>query len=393
MASPKTSIDTVKEMVKSLIRFDTTSSKSNLPLIDFVADYLASYDVPVHILYNDEKTKANLFATIGPAGVPGIVLSGHTDVVPVAGQTWDTDPFDPTEKDGRIYGRGTCDMKSFAGVALACVPDLVERDLKFPIHLAFSYDEEVGCLGVHGIIAHLNAKVPTPRAVIVGEPTDMQVVDAHKGIEAFRTRITGREAHSSNTHVGVNAIQYAAKLIVWLGEFGKKLETEGTDDRFTPPFTSVHVGLIEGGTQLNIIPKSCAFEWEFRPLPHHNVDDLLAQFQAYADELDAEMKAKDPATGIVTELSHRIPGLRAQADNPAQAVILRLARHNETHAVSYGTEAGIFQASRGATPVPTLVCGPGSILQAHSPNEFVEISQLEKCADFIARLGDYAADG
>lgn len=377
------------EMVKSLVRFDTTSALSNLSLIDFVADYLQSFGISTDVLYNEDKTKANLFATIGPNDRPGIVLSGHTDVVPVEGQDWDTDPFDPVESNGKLFGRGTSDMKSFIGVSLALVPFILERDLKIPIHFAFSYDEEIGCIGVHGIIPHVKENIVPPALVIVGEPTDMKVVNAHKGIEAFVTKLTGKEAHSSATDVGVNAIEYAARLIVWLHELGEELKQKGDpSNRFSPPYTSVHVGKIKGGTALNIIPRDCSFVWEFRPLPTEDNTALLARFMDYADKLSAEMKRGGADCGIETRKTTHVPGLMTKQEEAAETVMMYLAQQNETHAVSYGTEAGIFQEA----DAPTLVCGPGNILQAHTPNEFIQIDQINKCTEFIKRVAQYASD-
>jgi acetylornithine deacetylase len=376
-------------MAKKLVSYDTTSRDSNLDLIGFAADYLKGLGIDATLIHNGEKTKANLYATIGPADVPGVVLSGHTDVVPVDGQDWSTNPFEPVESEGRLFGRGTSDMKSFIATALALAPDMVAADLKMPIHFAFSYDEEVGCLGVHGIISHLSGIAPLPRAVIVGEPTDMKVVNAHKGVFAYRTSVHGLEAHSSATHIGVNAVMYAAQLVSYLAELAKdQRENHGDHHRFDPPYTTVHVGTIRGGTALNIIPKECSFVWEYRLIPGQSEQAILDRFNAYANDVVLpQMKEVSAQADIVTEAKGRVAPLVPESDSPAETLAMMLAGTNQTDVVSYGTEGGIFQEAG----VPTVVCGPGNILQAHKPDEYIEIAQIDACEQFLRKLIDVAA--
>lgn len=375
------------EIIRHLVSFDTTSAKSNLDLIDFIHGYLSQWGLTAQLVHNAEGTKANLYCTIGPNVDGGIVLSGHTDVVPVTGQDWHTDPFVLEEQAGKLFGRGTTDMKSFVACALAIVPDLVEKPLKRPIHLAFSYDEEVGCLGVHGLIDHISKHEAKPAAVLVGEPTSMKVVNSHKGLQAYRTTITGREAHSSAPQLGANAILAAGRLISELYELSIRLR-EHTDPtgRFNPPYATLNVGEVHGGQAVNIIPKHCSFDWEMRTLPGQ---DPTTFFQAFDDVAQKEilpmLQETSPDAAITTETVARIVPLQADRDSPAESLGLLLAQQNETLAVSYGTEAGLFQAAE----IPTIVCGPGDIAQAHQPNEFIEISQVKACDTFMRRLADY----
>jgi acetylornithine deacetylase len=372
-------------MLARLVAFDTTSRLSNLALIDFVRGYLDRYGIRSELVFDATGAKANLYATIGAADRGGIVLSGHTDVVPVDDQDWSSDPFTLEVRDGRLYGRGTADMKGFIACCLARVPDWVGRPLAEPVHLAFSYDEEVGCLGVHGLIDHVVANHPRPRLCIVGEPTSMAVVDAHKGIRSFVTEVTGLEAHSSATHVGVNAIMAAAEMIAFLNRLADELAAEGDPSgRFTPGHTTISVGTIEGGTAVNIIPRHCRFGWEFRPLPDADADAILARVQAHAEEVVLpRMRAKHPDAAIVTRPRSACPPLRPEPGSAAESLAKVLIGTNETHAVSYTTEAGLFQNSGG---IPTVVCGPGDILQAHRPDEYVARDQLATCGTFLERL-------
>ena len=375
------------EMIERLISFDTTSRESNLALIHFVRDYLASHGVDSTLIHDESGNKANLYATVGPCDVPGIALSGHTDVVPVDGQPWDTDPFGLVEKDGRLYGRGTSDMKSFSAIALALVPEFCARPLKTPIHFALSFDEEVGCLGAPLMINQLGAALGVkPHIVIVGEPTDMAVVNAHKGVYAFTTRVRGLEAHSSATHRGVNAVQYAAILVHFLTETADEMATRAKPESgFDPPYTTVHVGTIKGGTAHNIVPLDCAFNWEYRLMPGADPDEIRTRFERFAEEtVLPRMHAVDPGTSIATELRSIVPGLVPEDGSPAEAIVMALARTNHTEVVAYGTEAGLFQE----IGVPTVICGPGSIRQAHQPNEYIELSQVRACEAFMRRLLD-----
>ncbi len=274
------------ELIKKLVSFNTTSKLSNLELIHFIADYLSTHDLDANLIYNDSKSKANLYALIGPEDVPGIVLSGHTDVVPVDGQEWESNPFDVVEKDGRLYGRGTSDMKSFIGVVLSMIPEIQKSALNVPIHLAFSFDEEVGCLGAPLMIKEMSHLKVKPRAVIVGEPTQMRVVNAHKGVASFHTAVRGLERHSSETHRGVNAVEYAGALIHYLNSISDEMRQIPPDEnsRFDPPYTTVHVGTITGGTAQNIIPLNCEFTWEYRMMPGEDPDMIKSRFDAYVNE-------------------------------------------------------------------------------------------------------------
>ena len=373
------------EMIERLISFDTTSRESNLPLIHFVRDYLASHGVESALIYDETGKKANLYGTVGPDGVPGIALSGHTDIVPVDGQPWHTDPFRLVQKDGRLYGRGTADMKSFSAIALAMVPEFVARKLKTPIHFALSFDEEVGCLGAPLMIEQLDGELgPKPKIVIVGEPTDMAVVNAHKGVVCFLTRVRGLEAHSSASHRGVNAVQHAARLINFLADMANQMETgAASESGFDPPYTTIHVGTIRGGTAQNIVPLDCAFTWEYRLMPGADPDEIRKRFECFANErVLPRMHAIDPGTTIETELVCSVPGLEPERESPAESMVMALARTNSTEVVAYGTEAGQFQQAG----IPTVVCGPGSILQAHQPNEYIELSQVQACEAFMHRL-------
>jgi acetylornithine deacetylase len=375
-------------MLARLIGFDTTSRDSNLALIGFVQDYLKEHGVEAAITHDDTGKKANLFATLGAGRDGGIVLSGHTDVVPVDGQAWVTDPFTLTEKDGKLYGRGTCDMKGFLAAALALVPEILKRRLKAPVHFALSYDEEVGCLGAPRLIEQAVASGVKPRAVIVGEPTDMKVVDAHKGIYSFRTIVTGREAHSSIAHKGVNAIFVAAELIGFLKRLADEMKGRADPGSgFDPPYTTVHVGTIEGGTAQNIIPRRCAFTWEYRLMPGADENEVRERFAAFADGLLPAMKAVSDEAGIATERRSTVPGLTPDPGSAAEALAMALVGSNSIHKASYATEAGLFQRAGMAT----IVCGPGSVAQAHQPNEFVERAQFDQCVAFLRRLVDHVA--
>ena len=380
---------TPKTMLEKLISFDTTSRESNLALIHFVQDYLEGHGIASALIHDESGEKANLYATLGPEVDGGVVLSGHTDVVPVDGQDWASDPFDCLEKDGLLYGRGTSDMKGFIATALALVPEFLARPLKAPIHLAFSYDEEVGCIGVHGIIRHMDGLAQRPKAVIIGEPSEMTVVNAHKGICAVRTTVRGLEAHSSATHLGVNSVIYAAELIGFLNRMAEGMQSSGKQNpRFEPPHTTVHVGTIGGGTALNIIPRETRFHWEWRGLPEDDTD-VLGRFEAFAaEEVLPRMQAVYPGAEIRSEVTSEVRPLVPEDGSPAETLVLALAGSNQTFAVSYGTEGGAFQA--GGTPA--VICGPGSIVQAHKPNEFVALSQLDACADFLGKLGDHLAE-
>lgn len=378
-----------REMLERLVSFDTTSRNSNLELIAFVETYLSAHGVSCRLIANEDDTKANLFATIGPADrAGGIVLSGHTDVVPVDGQDWTSDPFAVVEREGRLVGRGTSDMKGFIASALAHVPEFLARGPQIPVHLALSYDEEVGCLGVRPMIDTVIRTLPKPQVVIVGEPSSMKVVNAHKGIQSYVTKVTGLEFHSSQTHQGVSAIQYAAELITFLMKLADEMRERGdATGRFRPPYTTISVGTIKGGSAVNIIPRSCTFGWECRPLPDLDPEEIITRFTAFAErEVLPRMRAIYPQAGIETSVRARSPGLAPEEGSPAETLVMKLAQCNSAEAVSYNTEAGLFQLA----DIPTVVCGPGSIDQAHKPDEFIELSQLAECDRFMMRLAEFA---
>ncbi|MBM3585069.1 MAG: acetylornithine deacetylase [Alphaproteobacteria bacterium] len=379
---PTTPVD----MLARLVAFDTTSRDSNLALIRYVADFLGALGVAVTLTHDDDGHKANLFATLGSGTQGGIVLSGHTDVVPVDGQPWTSDPFALTAKGSRLYGRGTCDMKGFLATALALAPEIVRRRPRVPVHLALSYDEEVGCIGVNRLIAQAVRSGVRPRAVIVGEPTDMKVVDAHKGIYAFRTTVTGREAHSSLTHRGVNAILVAADLIGFLGRLADEMAGRAAPETgFDPPYTTVHVGTIKGGTALNIVPRRCAFAWEYRLMPGADEHEVIRRFEEHCAGLLPGLRARAEEVAIETVATNTVPGLDPEPGSAAETLAFALAGSNRAFKVPYGTEAGLFQRAGMAT----IVCGPGSIDQAHKPDEFVERAQIDACEAFLRRLIDH----
>jgi acetylornithine deacetylase len=374
-------------MIERLVGFDTTSSKSNMALIEDVAGYLAGLGVEAHVLVGEDGTKANLFATVGPDG-GGICLSGHTDVVPVAGQDWDGDPFRLVERDGRLYGRGTADMKSFIAIALALVPEMTARPLARPIHFALSYDEEVGCLGAPHMIRELGEGLPRPDLVIVGEPTEMKVVNANKGIVAVTTTVTGLEAHSSLTDMGVNAIFHAAHLLQYLERLAEDFKAARNED-FDPPYATVSVNVIEGGTALNIIPRRCFFRWDFRPLPETDIDAVIADYERFAaDEVAPRMTAVHPDARIETRLGIVVPPLSPDPDSPAEALARRLTGANACHTASFAAEAGQFQQAG----IPAVICGPGSIRQAHQPNEYITLDQVAAGEAFLRKVVDRARE-
>lgn len=377
----------IKELLARLVAFDTTSHKSNIDLQRFIEDYLAQHGIASELVVNDEGDKASLFATIGPREIGGVALSGHTDVVPVTGQAWDSDPFLLTEKGGRLYGRGSTDMKGFLACVLAAVPEFKRRKLKTPIHIAFSYDEEIGCVGVRPMITKLGKALPRPRMVFVGEPTSMTVVDAHKGPVRWNVTISGRAAHSSMAPLGVNAIHYAGAIISELKHIEAELKATTADPRFDPPYATLQVTEISGGTASNIVPVSCRFGFEVRATPGLDVgtiEDRLSHF--VRKTCLPEMRAIAPEADIDIRLSNRVPPFGAPRTSEVVTLALKLAGQNDTHAVSYATEAGLFQDA-GA---PSVVCGPGDIAQAHTANEWIAETELDKCMSFLVRLADWA---
>ncbi len=382
--SEQSSID----FIRKLISFDTTSRESNLALIGYVRDYLGDLGVDSMLVHDETGKKANLYATLGPTDKPGILLSGHTDVVPVDGQDWSTDPFEVTEKNDKLYGRGTCDMKSFIAICLANAPRMLERGLETPIHFAFSHDEEIGCVGVRSLIDKMIDMDPKPMMCIVGEPTSMQVIIGHKGKLSYRCHVRGLEAHSSLAPQGVNAVEYAAELISYLKGMARRIAAEGPfDDLYDITHTTVHTGTVHGGTALNIVPKDCTFDFEFRCISGHDGTELFDEIERHArDVLEPEMQAIDPESGIAFEALSLIDGLDIDPGEEVVTFAKSLAGRNDHAKVAFGTEAGLFQNRVG---IPTVVCGPGSIDQAHKPDEFISLDQLAKGEAFIAKLMDH----
>jgi len=378
-------LPTPRDLIDALIAIPTVSRDSNLDCIAFIRNYLADNGINSTLVESDDGRKANLFATVGPMVEGGVVLSGHTDVVPVDDQDWHTDPFQVVEKDGRLYGRGTCDMKSFYAIALALVPEM--KQLRRPIHFALSYDEEVGCLGAPALIEALTEAVPAPEAVIVGEPTMMRVVKAHKSIFRFHTRVTGHEAHSSQPHRGVSAVMVAGRLINWMHERQRRNALEASPNcTFEPPYTSLHCGVIHGGTATNIMAHHCEFNTDFRSVPGEDARNYFEELEAFAREVvEPEMKAIAPESGIEFRVDACVPAFEAEEEEPAVALVKRLTGQNDLECVSYGAEAGQFQEAGHSV----VMCGPGSIDQAHQPNEFISLDQVSAGTTFIRRLIDH----
>lgn len=382
---------TSRDLLERLIGFATVSRDPNLALIEFIRDYLAQFDVESELFYNADRTKANLFATIGPRDRGGIVLSGHTDVVPVDGQAWTVDPFKLSEKEGRLYGRGTADMKGYLASVLAAVPLFVERALKIPVHLAFSYDEEVGCLGVRPMLAELEKRTHKPLLCLIGEPTGLKPVLGHKGKLAMRCQVKGAPCHSAYAPYGVNAIQYAARLINRLEEVGERLaQPEHHDERFDPPYSTVQTGVIKGGRALNIVPAECEFDFEVRALPGFDANTVADDLHTYAQaELLPKMRAVKADVDILLEPLSEYPGLATPPDSDAARILAVLCGSDEFGTVAFGTEGGLFNHAG----IPTVVCGPGSMDQGHKPDEYVTVAQLQDCDSMMARVARYAAAG
>jgi acetylornithine deacetylase len=372
------------QMLARLVSFNTESSKSNLELVAFVEEYLRGWNVPFVRVPNASGDKAALYATIGPTDRGGIVLSGHTDVVPVAGQAWTSDPYVLRVEDGRAYGRGAVDMKAFDALALALIPEFQAAGLKTPIHIMLSYDEETTCLGVIDTIRRLGHDLPLPQAVIVGEPTMLEVVDAHKSVVTFSTVVHGFEAHSAKPYLGASAVMTAADMIAELNRIADEMMERGdASGRFDPPYTTVHVGVISGGTARNIISKSCSFQWEFRGLPDLDPQEIPNRLERFVQEVALKRLNRFGEFGrIETRLEVSVPGLAPEPGSFAETLALRLAGWNRTLTVPFGTEAGHFQAAG----IPTVVCGPGSIDQAHQADEYITLEQLEAGAAFMRRL-------
>ncbi|MGO4313593.1 acetylornithine deacetylase [Pseudomonas sp. KB_15] len=379
-----------RAMLARLIGFATVSRDSNLELIEFVRDYLHELGVDCELIYNAERTKANLLATVGPRVAGGIVLSGHTDVVPVDGQAWTVEPFRLSEAGGKLYGRGTADMKGYLASVLAAVPMFLASPLKRPVHLAFSYDEEVGCLGVRGLLEVLPQRIPAPALCLIGEPTELKPVLGHKGKLAMRCHVHGAPCHSAYAPYGVNAIEQAARLIGRLGEIGTRLaEPQYHDERFDPAYSTVQVGVISGGTALNILPENCRFDFEVRALPDFAPEAVANELQNYAEQtLLPAMQAVKADTSIRFEKLSTYPGLATPADSAAARLIAQLCGSDEFSTVAFGTEGGLFDQAG----IASVVCGPGSMDQGHKPDEFVSVDQMAACDRLMDRLAAYLSE-
>ena len=373
------------ELMTKLISFPTVSRDSNIPLIDWVAEYLASHGIESHRYIDPDQPKHALFAHVGPWEEGAVVLSGHTDVVPVDGQPWDTDPFTVVEKDGKYYGRGTCDMKGFDALAIWALVEGKYAGLKRPLQIALSFDEEIGCTGAPPMIKAMQPVLPKGSAAIIGEPSTMQAVTGHKGGTGFDTHVVGFEVHSSLLHTGVNAIMAGAKLIEWANEMNTaNMAAKPTDlaAMFDPPFTTCHVGMILGGTAHNITAKDCHFAMDFRVVPGEDKDYWATAYLKKVREVEAQMQAVVPETEIRISERFDVPALQPEQDGEAETLVRQITGDNASHKVSYGTEAGQFQDAGYSA----VICGPGDIAQAHQPNEFIEVAQFNAGHDFMRKL-------
>ena len=377
------------EMIRTLVGYDTTSRESNLALIDWIKSYLEAQGAQCTLTFDDDRRKANLFATLpardGNTTTGGIVLSGHTDVVPVDGQPWDTNPFEAVLIGDHVVGRGVTDMKSFSATGLAFVPEFVRRGLKRPVHFALSYDEEIGCIGVRRLIDDIVARGIKPLGCIIGEPTGMELVVAHKGKKSWRCRVRGYEAHSSLTPHGVNAVQIACEIVTYLTNVARAFRDQGGfDHAYDVPYTTVHTGVIRGGTALNIVPRDCSFDFEIRHLPFDDPDELFTEVTAYAQRFLPEMRKVAANTSIEFDLLSASPGFDTHGESGIAALGQECNGSDEHGKVSFGTEAALFHQAA----IPAIICGPGHIAQAHQPNEWVTVEQLAQCEAFMQRLAD-----
>jgi len=372
-------------VIGDLIAFPTVSRDPNRDLLAYVEVYLGRYGVGCDILWNADRSKGNLWATIGPAGIPGVILSGHSDVVPVDGQVWTGDPFVLRQADGRLYGRGACDMKGFVGIMLAAVPDLVRRNLKAPIHISISYDEELGCTGVVSLIDRIAGLSVKPALCIVGEPTGMQVVIGHKGGGMYRISVTGRSTHSSLAPSAVNAIEYAAEMIAFIKALSQESRDHGPHDHgYDVSHSTLSVTTVGGGTALNIVPDQCEIGFDIRSLPEVDANALVERIRRHAEaEILPRMRAVAPEADIAVKPIIEFVSLATEAEHPAVTFVKRLVGRNDHAKVAYGTEAGLFSTRAG---VPSVVCGPGSIEQAHKPDEYLALSEIDRCLAMIERL-------
>ena len=372
------------EMLRHLVSFDTTSRNSNLALIDFAEDWLRRNNIPVRRSLNPEGTKANLHAIIGPHVAGGLALSGHVDTVPVDGQAWSRDPFTLFEQDGKLYGRGACDMKGFVAAALAAVPDIAAMPLAKPVHLFITYDEETNMDGARRLVADIEESGLKPDLCVVGEPSLMQPILAHKGRIAIMVSVRGSPGHSSEPERGVNAVHAAAEAVAYMAAEARRIAKEGPFvEGFDPPYTTAHVGTLAGGTILNIIPEAAEFVMEWRYVPGHDADAEFARFQQYvADNIESWMHPSDPTTGFSYERVGYLPGMGLADDHDLTNLVKQITGSNSTGKVSYGTEGGIYEEAG----IPSIVCGPGAIQQAHKPDEWIAVSQLDACDSFIRRI-------
>lgn len=373
------------DLLERLVAFDSTSRRSNLEIIAFLRQCLDDLGAVCRLTHDDQGGKANLFATLGPTDRPGIMLSGHTDVVPVDGQAWSSDPFRLAERDGLLYGRGTADMKGFIALCLHLATRYADRPRREPLHFAFSYDEELGCIGVRRLIADLVTLPVRPRLCLVGEPTGLTVVAGHKSRRGYTCHVHGRECHSALAE-GVNAVEAAARLVTHIGDMQRRLKSQGPfDHAYDPPYTTLQTGIIEGGRALNIVPAECRLQFEIRALPSQDADALEAEIRRHArDHIEPEMKAAEPKAGFTIAAIDDTAGFNLPDDDPAVVFFMGLTGDNRTRRVSFGTEAGLFNQAG----VPTVVCGPGSIEQAHKPDEFISRTQLAKGEALLDRLLD-----
>ncbi|MEX3009783.1 acetylornithine deacetylase [Hoeflea sp. TYP-13] len=377
-------LSAAKEILSRLVAFESVSGRPNLEMIDYIRSYLDGFGIASSISHDDTGKRANLYATVGPAVDGGVVLNGHTDVVPVTGQNWTSDPFALAERNGRLYGRGAVDMKGFLACMLAMVPVFKAQDLNQPIHISFCFDEEIGGFGAPILVDDIESKPMRPRAAIIGEPTSMKLITGHKAGLELRTEITGLEAHASNPTKGSNAVETAALYIARILETGRRMAANPVvNSPFDPPFCTVNVGRIEGGAARNITAGSCSFDWEIRPVPGEDPHAILAEITSYADAaLLPSMQKTAPHARILTIVEAEVPALNADENSDAVSLIRELTGLNSGSVVAFGTDGGHFERAG----ISTVVFGPGSIDQAHKPDEYVEISQIEQCLSFMHKL-------
>ncbi|MBR3370919.1 MAG: acetylornithine deacetylase [Rhodobacteraceae bacterium] len=374
-----------KAILADLVAFASVSADGNRAVTDYLAKALTAAGASVEIMPDDTGLQANLFATIGPDTGDGIILSGHTDVVPVVDQPWTSDPFAMTEADGRLYGRGTCDMKGFVAACVALAPEFAARDLKRPVHFAFTHDEETGCFGAQRLTALLQSRGFHAQGAIIGEPSLMQVIDGHKGCYEYTTHVVGLEGHGSSPDLGVNAVEYAARIALKLTALREDLKARAPADcPFDPPHSTLNIGALRGGQVHNIIAGTARIDWEMRPVQVSDADFVKAELAAFVDQLREQMQTIHPEADITTDIVAEVVGLAPELVNPARALAMSLTGANGTGLVPFGTEAGLFQS----IGIASVICGPGSIAQAHKPDEYVEIEQLARCLDMLARLGN-----